>query len=400
MNDVVQGIRTRDEVALSRPVKIGMVAGEASGDLLGALLMTALRERLPGAAFFGIGGAKMQAQGFDTWVPQEKLAVRGIVEVAKHFRELYGIRRSLTSRMSAERPDLFIGIDSPDFNLGLEQRLKARGIATAHYVSPSVWAWRSGRIESIRHAVSHMLVLFPFEEPIYRDAGIPVTYVGHPLADELPMSYDQAEIRAYLRVPHTAPVIAMLPGSRQVELREHGDLYVATARLMLQARPDTRFLVPFVTRETRELFEAAIWRAEAHDLPLTLLFGHAHEALAAADVALVASGTATLEAALLRRPMVVTYRANKVSYAIARRMVKIPWVALPNILSEDFIVPELLQEHATAENLAQALLNLLADEYVLARLPERFESMHVRLRQNTGERAASALIPYISHAGA
>jgi lipid-A-disaccharide synthase len=219
--------------------------------------------------------------------------------------------------------------------------------------------------------------------------------VGHPLADEIPLTYDRAEIRAALRLPASAPVIAMLPGSRQVELREHAPLFVATGRLILKSRPDARFLVPLVTRETREIFEAAIWKAEAQDLPFNLLFGHAQDALAAADVALVASGTATLEAALLRRPMVVTYRANAVSFAIAKRLVRIPYAALPNILAGEFLVPELLQEDATPDNLAQALLNLLGDAAVLEALPERFADIHETLRQGAGERGAEALLPYI-----
>ncbi|MCU0897492.1 MAG: lipid-A-disaccharide synthase [Burkholderiales bacterium] len=380
---------------MGRPPRIGIVAGEASGDLLGSRLIAALRSHLPDAEFFGIGGPMMEAQGFDAWFPQEKLAVRGFVEVLRHFRELLAIRRELVGRMRDARPDVFVGIDAPDFNLGVERRLKARGIPTVHYVSPSVWAWRSGRIGKIRRAVSHMLVLFPFEEAIYREAGIPVTYVGHPLADEIPLDYDRAEIRSALRLPAGAPVVAMLPGSRQVELREHADLYVATGRLILQARPDARLLVPLVTRETREIFEAALWKAEARDLPFNLLFGHAQDALAAADVALVASGTATLEAALLRRPMVVTYRANRVSFAIAKRLVTIPYVALPNILAGEFIVPELLQDDATPENLAQALLNLLGDSTVMDALPERFRHIHETLRQGTGERAAAALLPLI-----
>lgn len=380
---------------MGRPPCIGIVAGEASGDLLGSRLITAIRSRVPDARFCGIGGPLMEAQGFDTWFPQEKLAVRGFVEVIRHLRELLAIRRALVARMRDARPDVFVGIDAPDFNLGVERRLKARGIATAHYVSPSVWAWRSGRIETIRRAVSHMLVLFPFEESIYREAGIPVTYVGHPLADEIPLAYDRAEIRAALRLPAAAPVIAMLPGSRQVELREHAPLFVATGRLILEARPDARLLVPLVTRETREIFEAAVWQAEAQDLPFNLLFGHAQDALAAADVALVASGTATLEAALLRRPMVVTYRANRVSYAIAKRLVRIPYAALPNILAGEFLVPELLQDDATPENLAQALLNMLGDATVMEALPERFAEIHEALRQGTGERAAAALLPFI-----
>ncbi|MCU0803628.1 MAG: lipid-A-disaccharide synthase [Burkholderiales bacterium] len=385
----------RSHGSANRPPRVGIVAGEASGDLLGSRLIAALRRYVPDAEFFGIGGPMMEAQGFDAWFPQEKLAVRGFVEVIRHFRELFAIRRALVRRMRAARPDVFVGIDSPDFNLGVERRLKAHGIPTAQYVSPSVWAWRSGRIQTIRRSVSHMLVLFPFEEAIYRDAGIPVTYVGHPLADEIPLVYDRADVRAALRLPAGAPVIAMLPGSRQVELREHAPLFVATGRLILAARPDARLLVPLVTRETREIFETALWKADARDLPFNLLFGHAQDALAAADVALVASGTATLEAALLRRPMVVTYKANRVSYGIAKRLVRIPYVALPNILAGEFLVPELLQDDATPENIAQALLNLLGDSAVMEALPGRFAQIHEALRQGTGERAAAALLPFL-----
>lgn len=376
-------------------VRIGMVAGEASGDTLGVHLMAALRKRFPDAEFFGIGGPKMVSRGFDSWFPQEKLAVRGLIEVLRHFRELWGIRGALKRRMIEAQPDLFIGIDSPDFNLGLERRLRGRGITTVHYVSPTVWAWRRGRLRTIRRSVSHMLVLFPFEQPIYEQAGIPVSYVGHPLADEIEGELDQPDMRSQLRLPRVGPVVAMLPGSRQSELAEHAELFVAVARLMLEREPALRFLVPLATRETRVIFEEAIHRAGLIDPPITLLFGHAQDAMAAADVVLVASGTATLEAALLRRPMVVTYRLNPITYAIARCLVRVPYVALPNILAGEQVVPEFLQDEATAENLAQAALNLLGDARVRRAVSQRFASIHAQLRCGTAERAAAALLPYI-----
>ena len=372
-----------------------MVAGEASGDALGSHLMAALRARVPDAQFFGIGGPKMLAAGFDSWFLQEKLAVRGIVEVLRHYREIKAIRNALERRLLAERPALFVGIDAPDFNLGLEGRLKAAGVTTAHYVSPTVWAWRAGRLRSIRRSVSHMLVLFPFEEAIYREAGIPVTYVGHPLADSIADENDRSATRAQLRLPIEGRIVALLPGSRQSELDYLSDLFIATAKLILQSQPQCRFLVPLATRETRALFEAALYRNHAADLPITPLFGHAQDAIVAANAVLVASGTATLETALLRRPMVIAYRLSPITHAIARRLVRTPWIGLPNILAGAFVVPEFLQDEATAENLAQATLNLLADEYVLKQLPKTFSQLHAMLKCDAAERAAEALLPLL-----
>jgi lipid-A-disaccharide synthase len=380
------------------PLRIAMVAGEASGDTLGSHLMAALREHVPDAQFVGIGGPKMIAAGFDSWFLQEKLAVRGLTEVVRHYREIKGIRDALQKRLRAEPPALFVGVDAPDFNLGLERRLKAAGIATAHYVSPTVWAWRAGRIRSIREAVSHMLVLFPFEEPIYREAGIPVTYVGHPLADEIPEENDKAAMRAQLRLPAEGRVVALLPGSRQSELDYLSDLFINTAKLILRSQPQCRFLVPLATRETRALFETALYRNQAAQLPFTPLFGHAQDAIVAADAVLVASGTATLEAALLRRPMVIAYRLSPITFAIARKLVRTPWVGLPNILAGEFIVPEFLQDDVTAENLAQAMQNLLADEYVLKQLPKKFAQMHQTLKRDAAARAAGALLPLLGRA--
>jgi lipid-A-disaccharide synthase len=373
-----------------------MVAGEASGDALGSHLIAALRQHLPQAKFVGIGGPKMLAAGFDSWFQQEALAVRGIVEVVRHYPKIKGIRDKLTKMLLADPPDMFVGIDAPDFNLGLEKRLKTAGITTVHYVSPTIWAWRPGRIQSIRQAVSHMLVLFPFEEPLYRDAGIPVTFVGHPLADTIGEDSDRASMRAQLRLPADGKIIALLPGSRQSELEYLSDLFIATAKLILQSLPQCRFLVPLATRETRALFEAALYRHNATDPPFAPLFGHAQDAIVAADAVLVASGTATLEAALLRRPMIIAYRLSPITYAIARHLVHTRWVGLPNVLAGDYVVPEFLQDDATPANLAQAMVNLLADEYVLKELPKRFDAMHRVLKRNAAERAAAALLPLLA----
>lgn len=373
-------------------VRIAMVAGESSGDLLASHLITALRARLPDVAFCGIGGPKMAAAGFDAWWPAETLAVNGITDALKRYRELSGIRSALRRRLLAERPDLFIGVDAPDFNLDLERRLKARGIPTVHYVGPSIWAWRGGRIHKIKRAVSHLLALFPFEPALYEKAGVPVTYVGHPLADLLPERPDRAAMRERLGLPAEAPVFALLPGSRQGEVRLLADTFIETARRVLERLPQARFLVPLATRETRLLFEAARFRCQAQDLPITLLFGHAHDAMIAADLVLVASGTATLEAALLKRPMVIAYRLPGLSWQIMKRMAYQPWVGLPNILAGRAVVPEFLQDAATPEALADALVALHADAEGCTAIVETFAGIYRQLRCNTAERAAAAVL--------
>ncbi len=289
-----------------KPIVVGVVAGEASGDFLGAHLIAALRERVPGLKFVGIGGPKMEAEGLDPWFPMEKLAVRGYVEVLRHFLEIHAIRRKLRRRLLAARPRLFIGIDAPDFNLALERKLKRAGIPAVHYVSPSLWAWRGGRMSAIAASVDKILVLFPFEEPLYRAAGVPVAYVGHPLADLTSDEDGSAAAREQLRLSAAQKVIALLPGSRQSEVRNMGPDFVQTAKLIAARQPAVHFLVPLVSRETRTIFEEAMYDADASELPLTVLFGHARDAIAACDVALVASGTATLEAAIARKPMVIT----------------------------------------------------------------------------------------------
>ena len=372
-----------------------MVAGEASGDFLGAHLIAALRERVPGLRFVGIGGPKMEALGFESWFPMEKLAVRGYVEVLRHFLEIHAIHRKLGRRLLDARPGLFIGVDAPDFNLSLERRLKRSGIPTVHYVSPSLWAWRGGRMSAIAASVDKVLVLFPFEEALYRDAKVPVAYVGHPLADLSPDEDGSAAAREQLRLPAARKIVALLPGSRQSELRYMAACFIQTAKLIAARQPTVHFLVPLISRETRAMFEQTLYEEGASDLPVTVLFGHAREAIAACDVALVASGTATLETALARKPMVITYKMAGLTAFIMKRMGYLPWVGLPNIIAGEFVVPEILQNDATPENLAQAVLNSLNDPVVARRLPERLDRIRLLLRKDTAARASEALLPWL-----
>ena len=372
--------------------RVAMVAGEASGDLLAAHLIAALKARRPGIEFAGIGGPKMIAEGFESHFPMDRLSVRGYSEALRHYREIMGIRRRLVKGMLADRPDLFIGVDSSDFNLGVERRLREGGIKAFHFVSPSVWAWRRWRVRRIAKSVDRILVMFPFEPPIYEKAGVPVTYVGHPLADMIPFEPPKDEARAELRLPSRKLIIALLPGSRRSELEYMASAFVLAAHRFRQEVHDVHFVVPMVTRETREMFERAIHQHERQDLPLTLLFGHSHDALAAADLALVASGTATLETALFKTPMVIAYRQSSLSWAIMRQMLYLPYVGMPNILAGERLVPELLQDEATPANLAGALLTLLRDTAAQKRQVERFREFHETLRQNTAQKAADAVL--------
>ncbi len=373
-------------------MRIAMVAGEASGDLLAAHLIEALKTRHASAEFYGIGGPKMERAGLSAWWPAEKLAVRGYVEVLKHYREITRIRRQLLKRLLDEKPDVFVGIDAPDFNLWLERKLKKAGIRTVHYVSPSVWAWRGGRVKKIARSCDRLLALFPFEPPLYEKTGLSVAYVGHPLADVIPVDIDRPAARLRLEIPATVgPIFALLPGSRQSELQYMAETFIRTAGLLRERFPQAQFLVPLVSRETRNLFEAACWRLGAQEWPIKMLFGHAQEALAACDVALVASGTATLEAALMKAPMVITYRMAPLSWQLMKRMRYQAWVGLPNILAGEFLVPELLQEQATPEKLADALADLAGDTARQAELRQAYREIHLRLRCNTAEKAAEAI---------
>jgi len=376
-------------------LRFGMVAGEASGDLLAAHLIAALQARRPQLAFFGIGGPRMLARGFESQVPMEKLAVRGYAEVLRHYREIMAIRRRLAARLLAERPAAFIGVDSSDFNLDLERTLKDAGIPAIHYVSPSIWAWRGWRLRRIARSVTHLLAMYPFEPALYEKAGVPVTYVGHPLADVIPLEPDKGRARAELRVPPGRRLIALLPGSRRSELHYMADTFVQTARRLLQDLPDAHFVCPTASRATRDMFEAALRRHQAGGLPLTLLFGHSHEALAAADLALVASGTATLEAALFKTPMVIVYRQSPLTWALMRRMLYLPYIGLPNILAGERLVPEFVQDRATPGRLAEALLALLHDSGAQRRQVEKFRELHRVLRQDTAQKAAEAVLAVV-----
>ncbi len=386
-------------MTLQSSTRVGMVAAETSGDLLAAHLIAALKARRPELGFFGIGGPKMLAQGFDTEVPMERLGVRGYAEVLRHYREITGIRRRLTARLLAERPAAFIGVDSSDFNLDLERKLKQAGIPAIQYVSPSIWAWRGWRLRRIVRSVTHILALFPFEPALYEKAGVPVTYVGHPLADLIPQHPDKARARTDLRIPPGRRVLAFLPGSRRSELHYMADMFVLTARRLLQDMPEAYFVVPTATRETREMFELSLRRHQAVEMPLKLMFGHSHEALAAADLALVASGTATLEAALFKTPMVIVYRQSPISWAIMRHMGYQPHIGLPNILAGERLVPEFVQDKATPGALANALLELRHDAGAQRRQIAKFHEIHAVLRQNTAQKAADAVLAVIDAGG-
>jgi lipid-A-disaccharide synthase len=373
---------------------IGIVAGETSGDLLGGHFIRAVKRHVPGARFVGIAGPRMQAAGAESLYPMEKLAVRGYVEVLKHYAEIVSIRRKLAQFFLDRPPELFVGIDAPDFNLALERKLRRRGIKTLHYVSPAIWAWRGGRIRKIRSAVSKMLTLFPFEARLYEEAGVPVAFVGHPLADSLASMSGLMETRLQLRLPVGAPIVALLPGSRVSELEQMADLFLAAADRIAEAIPEVLFLAPMANRATKDLFEAALYRRE-RPLPVHVMFGHAHEAMAAADVVLVASGTATLEAALLKRPMVITYRMPELSWWLMTGRRYIDHAGLPNILAGEGIVPEFLQKDATPEKLADAVLRFLRDKNARAALESRFEQISRALRQNTEDRLAEAVLPML-----
>ena len=373
-------------------LRVAMVAGEASGDQLAAPLIAALKARRSPSLFAGIGGPRMQAQGFESHYPMEKLSVRGYAEALMSYREIMAIRRRIAKSLLAERPDLFIGVDASDFNLGLERQLKDAGIPAIHYVSPSVWAWRGWRVRKIARAVTRILVMFPFEEPLYQKAGVPVTYVGHPLADLIPLQPAKHEARAALRLPAGKLIVALLPGSRRSELEYMAPSFVLAAHRFRQEVHDVHFVCPTVTRDTRDMFERALHEHQRTDLPLTLLFGHSHEALAAADLALVASGTATLETALFKTPMVIAYRQSPLTWAMMRTMLYLPYVGMPNILAGEKLVPELLQDEANPAALAGALLTLLRDGAAQRRQIERFREFHHLLRQNAAEKAADAIL--------
>jgi lipid-A-disaccharide synthase len=383
--------------ATARLPKLAMVAGEASGDLLASLLLQGLRQRWPGLVGQGIGGPKMGTQDFDAWWPSDKLAVHGFnLELLRRFREIWHIREQLAQRLLAQRPDVFVGVDAPDFNLGLEARLKARGVKTVHFVSPSIWAWRGGRIHKIHKSVDHMLCLFPFEPQIYRDAGIEASFVGHPLADTIPLEVPRAAARQQLGLGDAVPLVAVLPGSRRGEIAHIAPTFLQTVALLARQRPELRFVLP-VAPGLMPTVQAMV-QAHAPDAPLQLLDGQSHTALAACDVTLIASGTATLEAALFKRPMVIAYKISALSWPIMKRMAYLPWVGLPNILAKEMLVPERLQHDANPMQLAADVLAWLDQPRRMDAVTQRFTEMHHALRQNTAVAATAAIARVLGQA--
>ena len=375
--------------AMDEPRRVAMVAGEASGDLLASLLMQGLRARWPGLQAQGIGGARMVQQGFEAWWPSDKLAVRGYIEVLPKLREILAIRSRLRQRLlAADRPDVFIGVDAPDFNFGLEAALRRDGVRTVHFVCPSFWAWRPHKVLKLREAADHVLCLFPFEPELLARHGVASTYVGHPLASVIPLQPDRDAARRKLGLPEQAPVVALLPGSRESEVQYLGQRFMEAARLMRQRHPDLVFVLPAVP-SLRPRLAALAAEAGLHDLHL--LEGQSHDALAACDVTLIASGTATLEAALFKRPMVIAYNMNRLSWHIMRRKQLQPWVGLPNILCQSFVVPELLQDQASPPALAQAVLDWLDDPDRMATVAARFLALHQELRRDTAQLATDAI---------
>jgi lipid-A-disaccharide synthase len=382
-------------VASSADISLALVAGEVSGDMLAGRLLAGLKPHLPNARFHGIGGPRMMEQGLVSDVPIDTLTVRGLFEVIPRYREIKGIQNTLRDRLLAERPAAFIGADYPGFNLGLEEQLRAAGIPTVHFVSPQIWAWRGGRIKKIRRAVSHMLVIFPFEEKLYQDAGVPVTYIGHPLAEMIPLEPDQAAARRTLGLPESGRVVTIMPGSRMGELKYLVEPFIGAARLLLQRDPSLTFVVPMAGERQRGYFDQLVAKAGLADVPLKLVDGQSHAAIAAADAVLAASGTATLEVALFKKPMVIAYKVMRASWELMRHMGYLPWIGLPNILSREFVVPEYLQHAATAPALADAVWQQLEDEVGRARLVQRFTDMHHSLLRNSAKESADAVLRVI-----
>ncbi len=370
-------------------MQLAMVAGEASGDLLAGLLMDGLQARWPGLALAGIGGPKMAARGFEAWWPSDRLAVRGYVEVLRHYRGIKRIRDALGDRLLAAPPRAFVGVDAPDFNLGLEARLKAAGIPAIHFVCPSIWAWRGSRAKKMAASCNHVLCLFPFEPALLQAHGVAASFVGHPLADAIPLEPPRAAARAALGLDAAAPVVALLPGSRASEIRSIAPSFLHAALRLQRQRPALRFLLP-VAPGLGPMIDPLI-AAHAPGLELLRLDGRSHEALAACDLTLIASGTATLEAALFKRPMVIGYRMHPLSWQLMKRMAYQPWVGLPNILAREFLVPERLQSACAPEQLAADVLAGLDDSTAADRLRARFTDMHHELRRDTARAATDAI---------
>jgi len=375
------------------PLRVGIVAGESSGDQLGAALIAALREHVPDLQCFGVAGPKMIAAGCEAWAGAEELAVMGLTEVVRHLPRLLRLRASLTDRFLAVRPDVFVGVDAPEFNLGLARRLHASGLTTVQYVSPQVWAWRQGRLRNIGRACDLVLCLLPFETTFYARHGVPATFVGHPLADQIPLDVDRAAARATIGLEPSATVVALLPGSRVGEVERLGADFLQAAAWLAGRRPELRFIAPMATAGAREAFQSK--QAEVPAAPEVLLLeGRAQQALAACDAAIVASGTATLETLLSRRPMVVAYRLGALTAFLLRRLrlVKVPYFSQPNLLVGRLLVPEFFQEQVTGAALGEALLGRLSDGAYLRELDAEFRKVHATLRGGAAARAAEAIL--------
>ncbi|MGM0856672.1 MAG: lipid-A-disaccharide synthase [Pseudomonadota bacterium] len=371
--------------------RIYLVAGELSGDILGAGLMRELNARHPGVEFRGIGGPRMEAQGLSSRFPLETLSVMGLVEVIKHLPELIRVRRTLRQEAEAWQPDIMIGIDAPDFNIGLEKQLRETGIKTAHYVSPSVWAWRQGRVKKIARAVDGMLTLLPFEAAFYRRHQVPVAFVGHPLADELPLENDRQSTRQALGLDEQASVLALLPGSRGNEIRFLGTTFLQAAEQLCQRHPSLQVVIPAASAQRHGEIDQLLKAYPALEARVKLLDGQAREAMVASDAVLLASGTAALEAMLCHRAMVVAYKMAPLTHWLAKRLVKTSWVSLPNLIAQQTMVPELIQDAATAEAIADQLSTLLTDKAGRETLETRFATLHATLQRNASRRAADAI---------
>lgn len=359
-------------------MKIGIVAGEASGDLLGAKLIQALREKNPAISFEGVAGPAMQAAGCHNLFDIERLSVMGLIEPLKRLPDLIKLRRDLYQHFTTHRPDLFIGIDAPDFNLGLELKLRQTGIPVVHYVSPSVWAWRQGRIHKIKKAVNLMLTLFPFEAAFYEKHHVPVHYVGHPLAEQIPLVPDTKSARHALGLELESPYVALLPGSRKQEIRYLAETMLLAAKRIAKERPNTKFITSHINEDRAKAF-ADYMKQHAPDLPLRFFIQRTHEVMAAADVVIVTSGTATLETMLYKKPMVIVYKMSGITYQLAKWLVKLPHIGLPNLLANERLVPELIQHQASPEAISHHVLDYLANPHKISKLCERFTELHKKL---------------------
>ena len=374
---------------------IAIVAGESSGDLLGSHLIKSLKSTRPDLTFIGIAGPKMIKEGAVSFFSMEELSVRGYFEALRKLFRLLKLRKNLLNQILDAKPDLFIGIDAPDFNFWIERQLKKKGVSVIHYVSPSIWAWRKNRLRKIKKSIDHMLTIFPFEKNIYLKANIQASFVGHPLAEMIPLHSNRKKAQDKLKIIKANKVIALLPGSRQGEVRWHAQLLIDSAIEISKSVRDTKFLVPLPTRETYEIFSKTLFKNTNTELDIQLLIGHASDAINAADLVIVASGTATLETALYKKPMIVIYKMSSISWQILKRLRYLPYISLPNILLNKFLVPELLQDDATPQNISDKTIEILKDVAYRKNLLIQFTKIHHQLKQNTSDRLNRVILKFI-----